>query len=99
MDSADVCLQFELSVSPSVRKLPNIIDETASNSALNSRVPPQNMMRVLVSAIRWGATSEIKNALHEIDLAGRKCDDVIEEVVLVTVRYEDYAFLNTLLNT
>jgi hypothetical protein len=55
------------------------------------------MMRVLASAIRWGATSKIKNVLPEIDLAGRKRDDVIE-VVLVTVRYEDYAFLNALLN-
>jgi hypothetical protein len=99
MHPTDTRTGCELSVFPSVSKLANIINETASNAASNSGVPPPKMWRVLATAIRSGATSEINNALREIDLVGQKRDNAIVEVVVGAVHYEDYAFLNKLLNT
>jgi hypothetical protein len=91
-------LQFELSIPTSVNKLTTDINDKASNAASKSQVPPLNMARVLIPAIRSGATFEIKNALHEIYLVGQNCDDVLNDMIEGAFYYQDFAFLKAILD-
>ena len=56
------------------------------------------MARVLIPAIRSGATFEIKIALHEIYLVGQNCDDVLNDMIEGAFYYQDFAFLKAILD-
>jgi hypothetical protein len=55
------------------------------------------MARVLIPAIRSGATSEIKNAIREIYLVGQNRDDELNDMIEGALYYKDFAFLKAIL--